>query len=313
MKDKNLIGRFILDSLQIYFPSDYYFCKFLRENGLASKNPNLKFVPIIYSDNCLSTQGLIESRRNYIIDPYHFNFHENMLKWKRIKNEQFIITAERPELHVFDEEDIIKFKIVPKPRGNNEYHIEFPYKGETPANSKWVILYLSRRVTEEFFNKMSSYYKDLYQEFRGKVHLKKEKQRNQREGMVYLQLDVSHYSFTLKNFEYAIYYLRKSGFNYKIPSIVFDSKSENCLKFMSPSLNIGYVNTQAENNFISRDLQLVFKLTQDKIILNEFEKPIKLKGEIKEIDSKENFFKIPTRIFLKVIAKLHAWKKQNIN
>jgi hypothetical protein len=173
------LGKYTLDTLQIYFPWDDDLYTFLKNKGLMSKNPKLKVLPLIYSDNCVSTQKVQQIKRNYVIDPTLYGLSESQLGWQRIGANEFIIPAERPQLHVIPENGTIKFKIEPKIDEKNEYHIEYSIMSAFgKLYSNWVAFYLPIKSSKEFINKIVSHFKDIYCEVKEVPQLNVEAQQN---------------------------------------------------------------------------------------------------------------------------------------
>ncbi|MFX0070689.1 MAG: hypothetical protein ACFFAO_06325, partial [Candidatus Hermodarchaeota archaeon] len=65
-----IIGEYILDTLQIYFPWDDDLYGYMKENGFGKGK--VKALPLIYTDNCESTERKNKTRRKYIITPDKF-------------------------------------------------------------------------------------------------------------------------------------------------------------------------------------------------------------------------------------------------
>lgn len=74
-------GSYVLDTLQIYFPWDDDLYTYLKTIGLMSKDPNLKVLPLIYSDNCESTVGKAQIERRHVLSPETFGETLESLGW----------------------------------------------------------------------------------------------------------------------------------------------------------------------------------------------------------------------------------------
>jgi len=302
------LGKYVLDSLQIYFPWDDDLYTFLKERGLMSKNPKLKVLPLIYSDNCVSTQGVERIKRNYVIDPTLYGLSEFQLGWERIGEKEFIIPAERPQLHVISENGAIKFKVEPKINGKDEYHIEYSVTSKFgKLYSNWVAFYLPIKSAKEFIDKIVSHFHDIYREVREVPWLNVEAQQKQREEMHWTSVKVLSYRFSISSFEYAVKYLQASGVTGEMPALVFDSNNPQHLRVMEPYIKLGIVETKEETGFWTRNVQLVMKLAQDKITIGKRGKKVKVKGFVEEGGPKESYVKVPAQDFLSGIAKLRAW------
>lgn len=302
------LGKYTLDTLQIYFPWDDDLYTFLKEKGLMSKDSNLKVLPLIYSDNCVSTQGAQQMKRNYVIDPVLYGLSVAQLGWQRIGAKEFVIPAERPQLHVIPENETIKFKIEPKVNGKNEYHIEYSVMSAFgKLYSNWVALYLPITSAKEFIQKVMIHYQHIYRDIKGPFYPNVESKQRQREQMHWTPVKVISYCFSLAEFDYAVQYLRKSGVQGNVPALTYDSTNPKCTQLMEPYIKLGIVETREEVGFWPRNVQLVMKLAQDKIIIGKRGKKIKVKGLIDDSGLRENCIKVQTLSFLEALAKLRAW------
>jgi hypothetical protein len=302
------LGKYVLDSLQIYFPWDDDLYTFLKNRGLMSKNPELKVLPLIYSDNCISTQGVQQIKRNCVIDPTFYGLSESQLGWQRVGEKEFIIPAERPQLHVISEDGAIKFKVEPKIDGKNEYHIEYSVTSKFgKLYSNWVAFYLPIRSAKEFIDRIVSHFYDIYHEVKGMPLLNVEAQQRQREQMHWVRVKVLSYRFSIALFEYAVKYLQASGVTGEMPALVFDSSNPQHLQLMEPYMKLGIVETREETGFWTRNVQLVMKLAQDKIVVGKRGKKVKVKGFIDEGGPKESYVTVPAQDFIPALVKLRAW------
>jgi hypothetical protein len=95
------IGRYTLDTLQIFFSWDDDLYTYFKERGLGSAGLESKKLPLVYTDNCESTAGLKERKRKYVIDPRFFGMTPEALGWKRTQHTtEFVIPAEKPEMRI---------------------------------------------------------------------------------------------------------------------------------------------------------------------------------------------------------------------
>ena len=62
-----VLGRYVLDTLQIFFPWDDDLYTYFKEHGLGSSGLGSKKLPLVYTDNCESTGGIPERKRNNVI------------------------------------------------------------------------------------------------------------------------------------------------------------------------------------------------------------------------------------------------------
>src|SRR2546428_14152954 len=95
------VGRYTLDTLQIFFPwyDDLY--TYFKERGLGSAGLGSKKLPLVSTDNCESTAGLKVRKRKYVIDPRFFGRIPEELGWKRLEREtELLIQAEKLEVAI---------------------------------------------------------------------------------------------------------------------------------------------------------------------------------------------------------------------
>jgi len=301
------LGTYTLDTLQIYFPWDDDLYTYLKQRGLMSRNPQMKVLPLIYSDNCVSTQSVERIKRNYVIDPTLYGIHESKLGWERIGNKVFIIPAERPQLQVNGENGTIKLKVIPKVDEKNEYHIEFSVMSAFgKIYSNWVTFYLPIQAAKEFFS-IVAHYQQIYHEEEGVPELNRELKQAQREQMHWTFVPVSSYCFSIEDFDYACEYLKYSGVKPPMPALVYDSTNQQHREIMKPFIKLGIVETREEQGFWPRNVQLVMKLAQDRIIVGQRGKKIKAKGFIDESGLTENYIRLPVVDFLIGLARIRAW------
>ena len=111
------VGRYTLDTLQIFFSWDDDLYTYFKERGLGSAGLGSKKLPLVYTDNCESTAGLKERKRKYVIDPRFFGRTPEELGWKRTEREtELVIPAEKPEVGItttrFSDTDLLSLSII---------------------------------------------------------------------------------------------------------------------------------------------------------------------------------------------------------
>src|SRR5439155_23190398 len=130
-----ILGRYVLDTLQIFFPWDDDLYTYFKEHGLGSSGLGSKKLPLIYTDNCESTEGIRERRRNNVIAPRLFGSTYEELGWKDtgLETKPFI-PAEKPEMELAVEEShdipLIQLNIAPSTNGVEQYHLEYSSMSE---------------------------------------------------------------------------------------------------------------------------------------------------------------------------------------
>src|SRR5438094_44179 len=93
------LRQYVLDTLQIYFPWDDDLYTYFKERGLGSSGLGSAKLPLVYTDNCESTTGMVERRRANVIHPKFFGQTYEQLGWKDTGLESKpIIPSEKPEL-----------------------------------------------------------------------------------------------------------------------------------------------------------------------------------------------------------------------
>ncbi len=299
-----LIGDYILDTLQIYFPWDDYLYSYITSRGFG--RPGAKAIPLIYTDNCESTVGEIQTRRNYVITPDKFGKSYNELGWEGTNHRSKpLIPAEKIKIRVSLEEGdkIIKFKVIPD---EEQYHIEFCRTSSWgKMYSNWAVFYIPINNDGFFglYEKLKSRLK-YSDEPNINIEFVKEKQQNQRENFQFISLPITYYEFSLNEFEYAKEYLLRNGFTGSIPKLYYNIKENKCNDLMQVELKYGIIHTREEDGFENRAPQIAFKIAQNMIInLNENIRG-KVKGIISE-DKGENYFLSNSNLFMRASNKIN--------
>ncbi|MGB9658930.1 MAG: hypothetical protein ACPLY9_00190, partial [Nitrososphaerales archaeon] len=127
------------------------------------------------------------------------------------------------------------------------------------------------------------------------------------EQMHWAFMGVLSYCFSIAEFDYAVKYLSESGVTGTMPALVFDSNNAKHTQVMKPFIKLGIVETREESGFWPRNVQLVMKLAQDKIIVGQRGKKIKVKGFIDDSGIAENYVRVAVADFLTALARLRAW------
>src|SRR5437588_12690037 len=102
-----VLGRYVLDTLQIFFPWDDDLYTYFKEHGLGSSGLGTKKLPLVYTDNCESTGGITERKRNNVIHTRYFGSTYEQLRWKDTGRESKpIIRDEKLEVQVVSDEPV---------------------------------------------------------------------------------------------------------------------------------------------------------------------------------------------------------------
>jgi hypothetical protein len=299
MSSKNLIGSYVLDTLQIYFAWDDDLYTHFKERGLGQSGMLRKQLPLIYTDNCESTTGVPERKRKYVIAPEFFGETCEKLGWKAEKQKtQPVIPAEKPEVKISlinDGEDL-EFRICPRVDGKEQYHLEYSSRFNFGVRYKnWSVIYLtmddflsliSRLATH--FPKTSSGFKDI------PIHV--EEKQEQRERLVYVKVPVKSYKYSMGDFRYMRQYFKLNGVDGKLPALVFKDEP-SYRQIMDPLLLLGIVHTKEEHGFEARKPQCAMKITQPKTTISKRGKKARVKGEITISETDENYFVVPAKKF----------------
>ena len=299
-----IIGEYVLDTLQIYFPWDDDLYGYLKEHGFGKGE--VKALPLIYTDNCETTEGKTKTRRRYIITPDKFGTTYKKLGWDETdKKNEPEIPAEKIKLQIKleDNNKIIIFKILPK---DGDYHMEYSIMSAFgKIYSNWVNFYLPA-TDESFFNIYSKLKEHLNYKENEKINIdfNMEEKQNQREDFNYIPLPINYYEFSLEEFNHIKNYLTQNGFKGEYPKLYYDSKEKKCTKIMDPQLKYGIIQTKAADGFkTDRKPQIAFKIAQNKIIDLPRGKRGKVKGLI-STKKGQNYFTINSDIFIKASNKL---------
>jgi hypothetical protein len=297
-----LIGEYVLDTLQIYFPWDDNLYGYIKNHGFGTSK--VKALPLIYTDNCESTIGISKSRRKYVINPDKYGKSYKNMGWEKTDHKsEPIIPAEKIKVYIslLDNKEFIKFKILPE---KNHYHIEYSVTSAFgKMYSNWVALYLPidsfLNIYKKLINIISYKQSDSID-----LEFEEEKKQNQREEFKYISLPIRSYEFYMGEFNLIRDYLKKNGFKGVIPTLYYDSENVQCKKKMEPRIKYGILQTKNENGFkTQREPQLALKIAQEKITTLERGKRGKVKGLIRKKIGENNLI-IKSKVFLKASNKL---------
>lgn len=138
------IGEFVLDTLQIYFPWDDDFYTYMKNKGFGRGGLGSKTIPLIYTDNTISTIGQPKKQRKFVIRPELFGKTYSSLGWEETsKKNEPIIKAEQARVLISLDKDKICFRIIPKIKGKEEYHMEYSSRSSFgKLYSNWAAIYL---------------------------------------------------------------------------------------------------------------------------------------------------------------------------
>jgi hypothetical protein len=306
------IGSYTLDTLQIYFPWDYDLCEHFKQNGLGTINYKCKQLPLIYTDNTISTVGTKSFMRNYVLKPEYFNKTYDELGWVANKKNVVrpIIPAEKPTVNIIvhgDEEPIIRFTISSTVNDKEQYHLEYSSMSDSgKIYSNWAVLYFTYKDVLKFTSKIVEYLEYSPSEIET---MQFENQKNQREEMYYVNVPIISHKFSIGDFKYAVDYLINNGFKGVIPSLIYDQSNPLCNEQMTPILKCGVVHTKVNSGFMKRNPQFVFKVSQSKIMVGDGIKK-RVQGIIKSNVPNNNWIDVPAFLFLDAFYSVKKWHEK---
>lgn len=308
MVDEVEIGKYTLDSLQIFFPWDDDLYTELKTKGWGSGES--KTLPVIYSDNTEVTTGTKDRQRKYVIRPILFGKTCATLGWKETANEnEPIIPAEKPLMRVsvinLNSSPKVKLSFIPSVNGREQYHMEYSSMaafGKMYGN--WANWYIQVADLREILKKVKATAKIRAAKIDQAI-LKKEGKQNQREEMDYVELQIDQYSFSMAGFNHAVDLLVRNGAKKgAIPNLTFDSSDEKARAVMEPLIKFGFVHTTSSSGFEDRNPQIVVKVSQNKITNSRRGLRAKVKGILKYEKATENFVVVDVEEFVKCAETL---------
>lgn len=299
MSSKNLIGSYVLDTLQIYFAWDDDLYTYFKERGLGQGGVPCKYLPLIYTDNCESTTGVHERKRKYVIAPEYFGETYENLGWTREKQKtQPIIPAEKPEVKVslINNEEDLEFRICPTVDGKEQYHLEYSSMFNFGATYKnWSIIVLTMKDFLDLISRLATHFPETSSSFKD-IPIYEETKQEQRERLVHVKVPVKSYKYSLGEFLYMRKYFSLNGVDGKLPALVFKDEA-SYRQIMDPLLLLGIVHTKEDEGFEARKPQCAMKITQPKYSISKRGKKSRAKGKIALSETDENYFVVPAKKF----------------
>jgi hypothetical protein len=285
-----VLGRYVLDTLQIFFPWDDDLYTYFKEHGLGSGGLGSKKLPLIYTDNCESTGGIPERKRNNVIHPRYFGSTYEQLRWKDTGREtQPIIPAEKPEMEVAVDESLdpplVHLSIVPRVNGIDQYHLEYSSMSEFGRIYKnWATFYLPLDSAKDLSRKLSTHFDEKIQ-----LEFLEETKQAQREKFQYLSIGVRKYGFSYSGFDYARRNFELNGVEGPLPNLVYDHADPVSRELLDPLLKIGVIETKTSEGFEKRRAQVALKLSQPKFSMTKRGVRGRARGRMVESSDSSNF------------------------
>jgi hypothetical protein len=239
------VGRYTLDTLQIFFPWDDDLYTYFKERGLGSAGLGSRKLPLVYTDNCESTAGLKERKRKYVIDPKFFGTTPEALGWKRTQHEtEFVIPAEKPEMGVMTsrlrEIDLLSLSIITRVGEVEQYHLEYSSMSEFGRIYKnWATFYLPFQHAKDLADRISPLSDSSIE-----PQFLEESKQAQREKFIYLNVGVHKYNFSFSALDYARHFFDMNGVTGTLPSLAYDDSDNLSRDLMDPVLKIGVIQTK---------------------------------------------------------------------
>jgi hypothetical protein len=299
------VGRYTLDTLQIFFPWDDDLYTYFKERGLGSAGLGSKKLPLVYTDNCESTAGLKERKRKYVIDPKFFGMTPEALGWKPTLHEtEFVIPAEKPELGIatthLGDTDFLSLSIITRIGGSEQYHLEYSSMSEFGRIYKnWATFYVPFRQAKDLADRLSHFSNTSME-----AQFLEESKQAQREKFIYLSVGVQKYNFSYSALDYAKRFFEMNGVSGSLPSLMYEDSDDVSRELMDPLLKIGVIQTKSAEGFEERKPQVAIKLSQPKMTTTKRGMRGRAKGRIVENGDSANFIIVDVTDFATKIGKV---------
>jgi hypothetical protein len=299
------VGRYTLDTLQIFFPWDDDLYTYFKEHGLGSSGLGSKKPPLVYTDNCENTAGIKERKRKYVIDPKFFGMTPEALGWKRTQREtELIIPAEKPEMGIANthsgDDNLLSLSLITRIGGVEQYHLEYSSMSEFGRIYKnWATFYLPFKKARDLAHRLA-HFSDAAMD----PQFLEESKQAQREKFSYLSVGVRKYNFSYSGLDYAKRFFETNGVTGSLPSLVYDVSDAVSRELMNPLLKIGTIQTKSDEGFEERKPQVAIKLSQPKMTTTKRGVQGRAKGRILENGERANFVLVGAEDFATKIGKV---------
>ena len=300
------VGSYILDTLQMYFSWDDDLYTYFKERGLGQSGMLSKKLPLIYTDNCESTTGVHERKRKYLISPEYFGESYEELGWTPTERKtEPIIPSEKPVVNIslINNGEDLEFRICPRVDEKEQYHLEYSSMsafGRMYTN--WSIIVLTMKDFHDLLSRLKTLLPETPSGFID-VPIHVEKKQAQRERLVFVEVPIKSYKFSMGEFLYMRKYFELNGVTGKLPSLIFKDKP-SYRQVMDPVLKVGFVHTTEDQCFEVRKPQCAMKIAQPKVTITKRGKKGKVKGKIVLSEMDENYFVVPAKKFLMLTQAL---------
>lgn len=306
MSSQIRVGSYILDTLQIYFAWDDDLYTHFKERGLGQSGMLSKKLPLIYTDNCESTTGVHERKRKNVIAPEYFGESHEKLGWTPQKQKtQPIIPSEKPVVNVMltNNKEDLEFRICPRVDGKEQYHLEYSSMSAFGGGYvNWSIIVLTMKDFHDLLLRLKTFLPETPSGFI-EVPIHVEKRQAQRERLVFVEVPIKSYKFSMGEFLYMRKYFELNGVTGKLPALIFKDEP-SYRQVMDPVLKLGIVHTTEEQGFEARKPQCAMKTAQPKATITKRGVKAKVKGKIVISEKDENYFVVPAKKFLMLAQAL---------
>lgn len=210
-----------------------------------------------------------------------------------------IIPSEKPVVNVslVNNGNDLEFRICPRVDGKEQYHLEYSSMsafGHTYIN--WSIIVLTMKDFHDLLSRLKTNLSITPAGFIDvPVHV--ERKQAQRERLVFVEVPIKSYKFSMGEFLYMRRYFELNGVTGKLPSLVFKDEP-SYRQVMDPILKVGFIHTTKDQCFEVRKPQCAMKVAQPKVTITKRGKKGKVKGKILISEKDENYFIVPAKKFL---------------
>jgi hypothetical protein len=280
--------KFLVDSFQLYLNCDQALESWLFENGLQKSvsvfGKERSSMPIIYSDNTLSTISKSLHLRKYAFPSKYYGESEKDVGWKttyrgvKIPSENFYID-------IIEEDDNIRIAF----DSRSDYHLEFKYKLDSTMHQweNWLGIYLPIPTAIQIMKYLNVLVNS--NELTTKLFHEKKQTTGKREDFYYSALPIERFQFTYESFKKAKKLLENQSFNGLYKGLTYQRKVDT----IHPFMKIGYVHTKEEDGDFERKPQIAIKLSQRQIVYET-----KPRGKLEPLENTDNFITVNKRKFI---------------
>jgi len=212
-----LLGKYILDSFQFFFPPSTGIQAYLKKYCQGSKNYKKNCLPLICSENFFSTRGTSRAACPEVLGPQHFGHNASELNWS-FDGKAYTIPSEQTEMEVFIQPPFLKFIILTQKQGRQQYHIEFSRPGNLFAPRSLAALYLKYVDFQDLLSRLQPYGESA-RRTAGENFI--DLLAEEKDGLQYTVTLMHDYFFNLLNFLYLKLFLEQNNLKANPASLIF--------------------------------------------------------------------------------------------